>query len=261
MEEAKRRLAECVQWPLRYAGAFARLGVRPASGLLLYGPPGNGKTLLARGAAAQLRCSFLLVKGPELYSKYVGESERALAAVFQQARRQHPCLVFLDEIDALAPRRAAAGGGGGHVGERMLAVLLAQLDGVAPLRGVTVVGATNRPDQLDPALLRPGRLSHLLYVPLPDAPARQEMLLAALATAPRAPDELSDAAVEAFAREACEGCSGAECAAIAREAKLRALARGGPAVLRLADLHEARRACPPRTSPETIHFYETWRNV
>ncbi len=261
MKEAKRRLTECIEWPLRHAAAFERLGVRPASGLLLYGPPGNGKTLLARGAASQMRCSFLLVKGPELYSKYVGESERALAAVFQQARRQHPCLIFLDEIDALAPKRSASAAGGGHVGERMLAVLLSQLDGVSPLRGVTVVGATNRPDQLDAALLRPGRLSHLLYIPLPDAAAREDMLAAALLTVPKA-DDVTAAAVAAFARERCEGCSGAECAAIAREAKLRALSRAdGPAAVRMADLEEARTVCPPRTSPETIRFYEEWRNT
>ncbi len=166
-----------------------------------------------------MNCSFILVKGPELYSKYVGESERALAAVFAQARRQHPCLVFLDEIDALAPRRASSGAGGGQVSERMLGVLLAQLDGVSPLRGVTVVGATNRPDQLDPALLRPGRLSHLLYVALPDANARSELLLAAMRGAPLAPN-LTEDGISDFASRECEGCSGAECAAIAREAKV-----------------------------------------
>jgi SpoVK/Ycf46/Vps4 family AAA+-type ATPase len=165
-----------------------------------------------------MNCSFILVKGPELYSKYVGESERALAAVFAQARRQHPCVVFLDEIDALAPKRSSASSSSsGSVGERMLGVLLGQLDGVSPLRGVVVIGATNRPEQLDAALLRPGRLSHLLLVPLPDASARVALLRGALAPAPAS---VTDDELALFAQLDCQHCSGAECAAIVREAKV-----------------------------------------
>jgi SpoVK/Ycf46/Vps4 family AAA+-type ATPase len=160
MTDVKRRLVELLDWPLRFGAALDRLGVRPSSGVLMYGPPGNGKTMMARAVATRSQASFVAVKGPELYSKYVGESERALEAVFVQARRSVPCVVFLDEIDALAPRRGH--GSGGQVGDRVLSTLLSQLDGVTPLCGVTVLAATNRPDHLDPALLRPGRLSHHL---------------------------------------------------------------------------------------------------
>lgn len=160
MRDVKARLIELLDWPLRYGEALKRLGVRPSSGVLMYGPPGNGKTMMARAVASRSQATFIAVKGPELYSKYVGESERALEQVFVQARRSVPCVVFLDEIDALAPRRDHTSGG--HVGDRVLSTLLSQLDGVTPLSGVTVLAATNRPDQLDPALLRPGRLSHHL---------------------------------------------------------------------------------------------------
>lgn len=209
-----------------------------------------GFSLHAKGQAA-----FIAIKGPELYSKYVGESERALEAVFVQARRSVPCVVFLDEIDALAPRRDQ--GSGGQVGDRVLSTLLSQLDGVSPLTGVTVLAATNRPDQLDPALLRPGRLSHHLYVPLPDCEARASILASLLRGVPCADDVGADFVNELAAR--CEGLSGAECSALVREAKLRALEREGAPCVTRADLDWGFSECPPRTQPEVLEFYEAWR--
>lgn len=257
MEEVKQRLLECIEWPIRHADAFSRLGVKPASGVLLYGPPGNGKTLIARAVASRFSCSFIVVKGPELYSKYVGESERALDKVFAQARLQHPCVIFLDEIDALAPRRGASSG---QVTDRMLSTLLSQLDGVSPLRGVTVIAATNRPDHLDPALLRPGRLSHLLYVPLPDAKSRGDLMKGLLMHVPRGPSLADEASIVQFAADKCEGCSGAECAAIVKEAKLAALSREGDAPqVGIEDLEHGLLQCPPRTPKETIEFFERWK--
>ena len=252
MHEVKQRLIECIEWPIQHAEAFARLGIKPSSGILLYGPPGNGKTLIARAVASRFSCSFIVVKGPELFSKYVGESERALAKVFVQARQQHPCVIFLDEIDALAPRRS----GGGQVTDRMLSTLLSQLDGVSPLKGVTVIAATNRPDHLDPALLRPGRLSHLLYVSLPNATARESIFQGLIS---KVPSSMSKTEISLFAREECEGFSGAECAAIVRAAKLIALSRpDDPPSLTMDDLQKAKSQNPKRTSPESLAFYENW---
>ncbi len=178
MVEVKQALTETVLWPLAYPDTFARLGVQPPRGVLLYGPPGCGKTYLVKALAGSGQANVLSVKGAEVLSKWVGESERAVRELFRRAREAAPTLIFLDEIDALAPIRGQATDGG--TTDRVVAALLTELDGVEELRNVVVIGATNRPDLVDPALLRPGRLERLVYVPPPDAEARAAILKAAV---------------------------------------------------------------------------------
>ncbi|MEU8168487.1 AAA family ATPase [Micromonospora sp. NPDC049004] len=216
LDEVKQTLTESVLWPLTYPDTFARLGVQPPRGVLLYGPPGCGKTYLVTALAGSGRANVLSVKGAELLSKWVGESERAVRELFRRAREAAPTLIFLDEVDALAPVRGQATDGG--TTDRVVAALLTELDGVETLRNVVVVGATNRPDLVDPALLRPGRLGRLVYVPPPDGPARAEILRAAARHVPLAPDvDLAALGAE------LTGFSAADCAAVVREAALAAM--------------------------------------
>ncbi|MBQ1029400.1 AAA family ATPase [Micromonospora parva] len=216
LEEVKQTLTESVLWPLTYPDTFARLGVQPPRGVLLYGPPGCGKTYLVTALAGSGRANVLSVKGAELLSKWVGESERAVRELFRRAREAAPTLIFLDEVDALAPVRGQATDGG--TTDRVVAALLTELDGIETLRNVVVVGATNRPDLVDPALLRPGRLERLVYVPPPDGPARAEILRAASRQVPLAPD----VDLAALGDE-LTGFSAADCAALVREAALAAM--------------------------------------
>ena len=167
MAEVKQALTEAVLWPLQHPDTFARLGVEPPHGVLLYGPPGCGKTFVVRALASSGRLSVHAVKGAELMDKWVGASEKAVRELFRRARDSAPSLVFLDEIDALAPRRGQSFDSG--VTDRVVASLLTELDGIEPMRDVVVLGATNRPDLIDPALLRPGRLEKLVFVEPPDA--------------------------------------------------------------------------------------------
>ncbi|OLB67421.1 MAG: ATPase [Actinobacteria bacterium 13_2_20CM_2_72_6] len=216
MAAVKEVLTESVLWPLTYPDTFARLGVQPPRGVLLYGPPGCGKTYLVRAIAGTGKANVLSVKGAELLSKWVGESERAVRELFRRAREAAPTLVFLDEVDALAPIRGQASDGG--TTDRVVAALLTELDGVESLRNVVVIGATNRPDLVDPALLRPGRLERLVYVPPPDGEARAAILRAAARSVPLA----QDVDLAALA-STLDGFSSADCAALVREAALAAM--------------------------------------
>jgi transitional endoplasmic reticulum ATPase len=174
LEEPKQELMESVEWPLKYASLFTHMGATPPKGLLLYGPPGTGKTLLARAVATESEANFISVKGPEFLSKWVGESEKAVRETFRKAKQAAPCVVFLDEIDAIAPVRGTSSDSG--VTERVISQILTEMDGLEPLHNVVVIAATNRPDIMDPALLRPGRFDRLVYVPPPDLQARKEIL-------------------------------------------------------------------------------------
>jgi transitional endoplasmic reticulum ATPase len=218
LEEAKAALREAVEWPLRYAPVLAQAGARPAKGILLTGRPGGGKTLLAKAVAHESGVNFISVKGPELLSKWVGESEKGIREVFRKARQAAPCIVFLDEIDALAPRRGD--GSGNHVTERVVSQLLTELDGIEELRGVVTLATTNRPDILDPALLRPGRFDVQIEVTAPDVATRRAILEVHTRQQPLA----DDVDLDVLAAET-GGCMGADLAGICREAGMEAIRR------------------------------------
>src|ERR687890_1434467 len=175
LSSIKQELQEAVEWPLKYLGVFTYADATPPKGILLYGPPGTGKTLMAKAAANESEANFISIKGPELLSKWVGESEKGVREIFRKARQAAPCIIFFDEIDAIAPKR---GGdfGDSHVTERLISQLLTELDGLEILTNVVVIGATNRPDIIDPALLRPGRFERILYVPPPDKDSRLQII-------------------------------------------------------------------------------------
>lgn len=246
MAETKQALTEAVLWPLQHPETFARLGVEPPRGVLLYGPPGCGKTFVVRALASSGRLSVHAVKGAELMDKWVGASEKAVRELFRRARDSAPSLVFLDEIDALAPRRGQSFDSG--VTDRVVASLLTELDGIEPLRDVVVLGATNRPDLIDPALLRPGRLEKLVFVEPPDAEARREILRTAGKSIPLS----EDVDLDALAGE-LEGYSAADCVALLREAALTAMRRSIDAAdVTGADVAKARENVRPSLDPVQV---------
>src|ERR671938_777219 len=175
LHQVKEELVEAIEWPLKHAHLFAEASVEPPKGILLYGPPGTGKTMIAKAVAATSEANFISIKGPELISKWVGESEKGVREIFRKARQAAPCIVFFDELDAVAPRRGRSEGDA-HVTERMISQMLTEMDGLEDLKGVVVIGATNRPDIIDEALLRPGRFDRILEVPFPDKKARKDIL-------------------------------------------------------------------------------------
>ena len=243
MAEAKQALTEAVLWPLQHPDTFARLGVEPPRGVLLYGPPGCGKTFVVRALASTGQLSVHAVKGSELMDKWVGSSEKAVRELFRRARDSAPSLIFLDEVDALAPRRGQSFDSG--VTDRVVAALLTELDGVDPLRDVVVLGATNRPDLIDPALLRPGRLERLVFVDPPDAEARLEILRTAGKSVPLSDDVDLDAVAAGL-----DGYSAADCVALLREAALTAMRRSIDAAdVTAADLDAARKTVRPSLDP------------
>ncbi|MCL7389659.1 MAG: CDC48 family AAA ATPase [Thaumarchaeota archaeon] len=216
LQSVKQELKEAVEWPLKYPEVFKRLGIRPPRGILLYGPPGTGKTLLAKAVATESEANFISVKGPEVLSKWVGESEKAVREIFRKARETAPCIIFFDELDAIAPRRGLHADAG--VTDRIVNQLLTEMDGIQTLKGVVVIGASNRPDILDPALLRPGRFDRVIYVPPPDADGRYQIFQIHTREMP-----LSDDVDLGKLAAMTEGYTGADIEAVCREAAIMAM--------------------------------------
>ncbi|CDI06696.1 CDC48 family AAA ATPase [Candidatus Nitrosotenuis uzonensis] len=218
LESLKEELKEAVEWPLKHKEAFKYVDVSPPKGILLHGPPGTGKTLIAKALAKMTESNFISVKGPELLSKWVGESEKGVREVFRKARQASPCIIFFDEIDALIPKRG--GGDSSHVTESVVSQILTEIDGLEELHGVLVIGATNRLDIVDSALLRPGRFDRIIEVPRPDAAGRKHIFEIHTRRKPLAEDVNIDKLVEAT-----DGYTGAEIAAVCSRAAISALKR------------------------------------
>ena len=217
LEKVKSDLREIVEWPVRHQGLYELAQLRPPKGILLSGPPGTGKTLLAKAVAKELGINFIAVKGPELLSKYVGESEKGLREIFCKARQAAPCVIFFDEIDALVPRRGTSSNDG-HVGERIVAQMLSEMDGIEALEGVLVLAATNRRDMIDPALLRPGRFDRLIELGRPDESDRLSILEVHNRCKPLGPD----VDLRELARET-DGFTGADLEKLSQEAAMAAV--------------------------------------
>ncbi|MCM2357397.1 MAG: CDC48 family AAA ATPase [Geobacteraceae bacterium] len=236
LEEVKKELTEAVVWPLVHADLYEFAKVKPPKGILLYGPPGTGKTLLAKALATESKVNFISIKGPALMSKYVGESERAIREVFKRARQAAPCILFFDEMDAIAPERG--GGGDSHVSERVISQLLTEIDGAEELKGVFILGATNRKDIIDPALLRPGRIDLLVEIPPPGAAARLEIFRVHTRGKPLQ----HDVNLDSLAGET-EGLVGADIEFICRKATITAICEfvekgaGDPKGLKISAAH------------------------
>jgi transitional endoplasmic reticulum ATPase len=217
LQQVKEELAEAIEWPLKHANLFAEANVEPPKGILLYGPPGTGKTMIAKAVATTSEANFISIKGPELISKWVGESEKGIREVFRKARQAAPCIVFFDELDAIAPRRGGSEGDS-HVTERVISQMLTEMDGLEDLKGVVVIGASNRPDIIDEALLRPGRFDRILEVPAPDREARKHIFQIHTKKKPLESDVNLDKLVEMT-----EGMTGADIAALVNAAAMSAI--------------------------------------
>ncbi len=252
LEEIKQELRQTVEWPMKNPEMFKRIGIKPPRGILLFGPPGTGKTLLAKAVATESGANFIAVRGPEILSKWVGESEKAVREIFRKARMYAPVVIFFDEIDAIAPARGFSADT--RVTERIVSQLLTEMDGISRIENVVVIGATNRPDILDPALLRPGRFDKIIYVPPPDANARLEILKIHTRYMPLAEDvDLYDIA------QRTEGYSGADLEALVREAAMRAL-KEDINLTRVYMRHflQAMEYVKPSITPNIVKLYEEW---
>ena len=251
LEDVKQQLREAVEWPLKHPEVFDKMGIRPPKGILLFGPPGTGKTLLAKAAATESGANFIAVRGPEILSKWVGESEKAIRQIFRRARQVAPAIVFFDEIDSIAPARGYRHDTSG-VTDRIVNQLLAEMDGIVPLTNVVVIAATNRPDILDPALLRPGRFDRLIYVPPPDKEARLQIFRIHTRNMPLAEDVDLDKLAEMT-----EGYTGADIEAVCREAAMIALREEFKIrPVRMEHFLKALKAIPPSLTREDILRYE-----
>ena len=253
LEDVKNELKEAVEWPIKNPEMFKRFGIRPPKGILLFGPPGCGKTLLARAVATESEANFITIKGPEVFSKWVGESEKAIREVFRKARMASPAIIFFDEFDALVPRRGMGIGDSG-VTERVISQLLTEMDGIMRLEDVVVIGATNRPDIIDPAVLRPGRFDRLIYVPPPDEKARLEIFKIYTREMPLA----KNVSLEELAKST-KGYSGADIEALCREAALNALRRDiNSKEVTKEDFDKAMEKIGPSIIPEIENWYRNF---
>lgn len=251
LSDVKQELQEAVEWPLKYQSLFTHSDAVPPKGILLYGPPGTGKTLIAKAAAHESEANFISIKGPELLSKWVGESEKGVREVFRKARGAAPCIVFFDEIDSIAPTRGGAGSDS-HVTERLISQLLTELDGLEILTNVVVIAATNRPDIIDPALLRPGRFDRLLFVPPPEKESRVQVFKIHTKKKPLA----DDVKIDQLANKT-EGYTGADIAALASAAVMLALREH---VAKYKDPKEAERT-KEELKIHMSHFEEAMKKI
>ena len=253
LESVKEELREAVEWPLKNPQVFTRMGIRPPKGILLFGPPGCGKTLLARAVATESEANFITIKGPEVFSKWVGESEKAIREVFRKARMASPAVIFFDEFDSLVPRRGLGYADSG-VTERVISQLLTEMDGIITLADVVVIAATNRPDIVDPAVLRPGRFDRLVYVPDPDEKARLEILQIYTKEMPLTKD-VDLAQLTSMTKN----YSGADIDAVCREAGLNALRRDINAKeVSFADFKEALGKIGPTITSNMESWYKSF---
>ncbi|RJQ18130.1 AAA family ATPase [Candidatus Woesearchaeota archaeon] len=250
LDSVKQELIEAIDWPLKNKKSFIRLGVKPPKGVLIYGAPGTGKTLLAKAIATESESNFIVVKGPELLSKWVGESEKAVRKVFQKARQASPTIIFFDEIDSIAPRRSSTSDN--HVTERVVNQLLTELDGLEDLNDVVVVAATNRPDMVDSALLRPGRFDRIILTPVPDTKSREEIFKVHTKNMPLAKDVDVKKLIDKT-----QGYVGADIESVCREAAILALREDMKAKdVKLKHFTEALKKVRPSVSKEVEEAYE-----
>jgi len=249
LEDVKQQLKETVEWPLTNPEGFERLGIKPPRGLLLYGPPGNGKTLIAKAIATESAANFIAIKGPEVMSKWVGESEKKLREVFRKAKQVSPCIVFLDELDALAPTRGT--GGDNNVSDRLVDQLLTSMDGLENMEGVITIGATNRPEIIDQALLRPGRFDRMILVGEPDEDARKKILKIHTKSVP-----LKNVKLGVLAKKMV-GYTGADIESVVREAAILALRKDHKAKeVTMKHFEEALELVVPSITEDTVKYYE-----
>jgi len=250
LENIKQQLQETVEWPLSKPEVFKKMGITPPRGILLYGPPGTGKTLLAKAVAHESKANFISIKGPEVMSKWVGESEKAVRELFKKARQVAPTIVFLDELDSIAPMRGTDTGS--HVTDSVVNQLLTSIDGLESMEGVVVIGATNRPDIIDQGLLRPGRFDRLVLIPSPDKKARVEIFKIHTKDMPLAKDvDLKQLA------DACENYSGADIEALCREAAMLAIRENEKAkTVTKAHFDNAMGVVRASITPNIIKFYQ-----
>jgi transitional endoplasmic reticulum ATPase len=253
LEHVKKELREVVEWPIKYPQSFARLGIKPPKGILLYGPPGCGKTLLAKAVATESESNFISIKGPEVFSKWVGESEKAIREVFRKARIAAPAIIFFDEFDAIVPRRGMGYTDSG-ASERVISQLLTEMDGILSLENIVIIAATNRPDILDPAVLRPGRFDRLIYVPPLDEKSRHQVLKIYTRNMPLAKDvDLAHLAATT------KGYSGADIEALCREAGMIAMRKNIAAKeVTREDFMEALSKVGPSLTSDIEKFYESF---
>ena len=248
LEEAKQKLKESVEWPLTNPEGFERLGIEPPRGMVLYGPPGTGKTLIAKAVATESAANFIAIKGPEVMSKWVGESEKKLREVFRKAKQDSPCIVFLDDLDALAPTRGS--GGDNNVSDRLVDQLLTSMDGLENLEGVVIIGATNRPEIIDPALLRPGRFDRMILISEPDEKSRKKILDIHTKSMPLKGVNLSTLAKN------MEGYTGADIEGVVREAAILALRKNSKAKeVTMKHFKEALEMVSPSVTEDTVKYY------
>jgi len=251
LEGVKQELKEAVEWPIKNPEIFKKLGIKPPKGILLYGPPGCGKTLLARAVATESEANFISIKGPEVFSKWVGESEKAIREVFRKARMAAPSVVFFDELDSLVPRRGLGYADSG-VSERVISQLLTEMDGIVALEDIVVIAATNRPDIVDPAVLRPGRFDRLIYVPEPDEKSRLQIFKIYTKNMPLAKD-VNLAELVAMTKN----FSGADIEALCRESAMHTLRRDVNAnEVTMADFLEAMKRTGPSITPDMEKWYK-----